>query len=100
MASWICPYCGQMATHKAIISNYGEEHFHQKTKLGAVVLSSLIELCPNEDCNEIVITAKLSELEVVEGRWGPRKLFESWTLRPAALVKIFPEYIPKAILED
>lgn len=64
------------------------------------MLFSSITLCPNEECKEVLITATLWESEVKNHDWVPKQEIESWTLRPQAAVKLFPDYIPKAVLDD
>lgn len=100
MAAWTCPYCGQIATSNAVLNGLSNLDFQQKTKYGAVRIVTHIQLCPNEECSEIVIGASLSKLEFVAGLWKATKPMEGWKLRPAAAVKIFPDYIPRAILDD
>lgn len=100
MASWTCPFCGQNATPNAITVEHQTLSFHHDSKYGKVGLNSSIKLCPNNDCNELVIDAELKKLEVVNSFWTTTDLLESWKLHPQASVKIFPDYVPRAILCD
>jgi hypothetical protein len=100
MASWTCPFCGQIATAKAVIAKSEKLIFSEDTKYGRVQLLSSITLCPNDECKEIVINSKLSKAEFASGLWVTREGLESWKLRPQASVKVFPDYVPKAIISD
>ncbi|HGE8275523.1 TPA: DUF4145 domain-containing protein [Serratia marcescens] len=64
------------------------------------MMTSIIEMCPNDECKEIVVSSDLSTAKIVDGRWAPQERLDAWKLRPQAAVKVFPDYIPKAILDD
>ncbi|HEJ6971340.1 MULTISPECIES: DUF4145 domain-containing protein [Serratia] len=101
MASWTCPYCGQIATDKAVPSKETYTIFREDTRYGPVImLTSFIEMCPNDECKEIVVSSILSTSKVMDGQWVPDETLDTWKLRPQAAVKVFPDYIPKAILDD
>jgi len=100
MASWTCPYCGQIATSNAVTAKSDKLIFTADTKYGNIQLHSLIALCPNEECKEIVIHSRLSTIENEDFNWVAKEELESWKLRPQAAVKVFPDYIPKAIIGD
>ncbi len=100
MASWTCAYCGQIATANAVLSKTEGMVFREDTRYGTVMMVSSIELCPNEECKEIVVSSNLSTAKILDGRWAPNISLDAWRLRPQAAVKVFPDYIPKAILDD
>ncbi|AGE17732.1 DUF4145 domain-containing protein [Serratia marcescens] len=101
MASWTCPYCGQIATEKAVPAKAESMIFREDTRYGtAIMMTSIIEMCPNDECKEIVVSSDLSTAKIVDGRWAPQERLDAWKLRPQAAVKVFPDYIPKAILDD
>ncbi|EKN4012740.1 TPA: DUF4145 domain-containing protein [Yersinia enterocolitica] len=98
--SWVCPFCGQMATKKAIESSYETHTFDKTNKYGAVQLRSDFIACPNEECQEITLSIRLSK--VVMGSVGYRVtgVMDSWNILPSASVKVFPDYVPKAIIDN
>ncbi|EPS1205342.1 DUF4145 domain-containing protein [Serratia marcescens] len=101
MASWTCPYCGQIATDKAVPSKESYMVFREDTRYGPdIMLTSFIEVCPNDECQEIVVSSNLSTAKIMDGRWVQQDRLDAWKLRPQAAVKVFPDYIPKAILDD
>lgn len=100
MAGWHCPFCGQIATSSAIETVSSGYHTLKDTKYGHVSLSSFLVLCPNDNCKEVVVVASLEEVEISSHRWESVQKIEEWRLRPTASVKTFPDFIPKAILDD
>ncbi|EMB6251733.1 TPA: DUF4145 domain-containing protein [Serratia marcescens] len=100
MASWTCPFCGQIATARAVTAKSERLLFTEDTKYGKVQIRSSIALCPNEECKEIVIHSRLSKAAFQNGGWDELDELESWKLRPQASLKVFPDYIPKAIIGD
>ncbi|HGW3588717.1 DUF4145 domain-containing protein [Serratia sp. 2C06] len=64
------------------------------------MMISSIALCPNEECKEIVVSSNLMTAKFRDGRWNPEQKLDTWRLRPQAAVKVFPDYIPKVILDD
>lgn len=100
MASWTCPFCGQIATARAVTTKSERLLFTEDTKYGKVQVLTSIVLCPNEECKEIVIFSSLSKTVLRNVGWEASDELESWALRPKASLKVFPDYIPKAIIGD
>ncbi|AKG72700.1 hypothetical protein WN53_23280 [Serratia fonticola] len=82
------------------MSEYNRLFFKRDTKYGEVQLRSVITLCPNDECKEIVISSVLSKIELQNTGWVAIEQLESWKLRPQAAVKVFPDYVPKAVIDD
>lgn len=92
--TWTCPYCSQNATignanrsgqkHLFDIGNKHEEN---------LALYTMVITCPNETCKEYEISAKLD-------LFNSDTQLLSWQLKPNSSAKQFPDYIPKAILDD
>jgi hypothetical protein len=101
---WNCPHCNHHATIKS-------DNFYQTTgrltidnKHGQRALFSEFIVCPNPDCNEYTLTSYLFE---TQGGWRggnyeykEGKLLAHWNLIPSSEAKVFPDYIPKPILDD
>ena len=58
-------------------------------------------LCPNKECGELTLTVSLYDLNT-NGASLPRSgdLIRLWRLVPESEAKVFPEYIPKQIIDD
>jgi len=99
---WTCPYCSRNAT--IIDSNYSSSihRFEHNNKDGDLWLETTVTVCPNKDCKEYVISAYL--FKAVRDRhsnWSHSvQPLLHWNLRPQSQARIFPSYIPQAILKD
>ena len=98
--SWLCPFCGQMATRKAVESSLSEHIFNKTNKYGVVGLKSHFMACPNEECQEITLSIRLNKVKPESYGYTPIGVIGLWDILPAALVKVFPDYVPKAIIDD
>ena len=101
---WTCPYCDRNAT--IINSNYSSDHhrFAHNNKDGDLWLETRVIVCPNKDCKEYTISASLFKAfwsqRYGEWRSGGGQPLLHWNLKPQSQAKVFPSYIPRAILED
>lgn len=101
---WQCPHCN----HHTTISedNYRESEFGLSIENadGPKLLYSWYIVCPNEECNKYTLTSCLfdSKYGFHDGRWQHYDLTEKkrWRLIPNSFAKVFPEYIPKSIIND
>ena len=100
---WTCPYCNRNAT--ITDSNYsaGYHKFEHNNKDGDLLIGTSVIVCPNRDCKEYTISASLFKAVYSEysdeWRCDGQPLLH-WNLKPQSRAKVFPTYIPKAILED
>jgi hypothetical protein len=103
MAShWTCPFCDRdttivgtnLATYQNILSI--------ENKHGSKALYVEFIVCPNPKCKEYTITTRLYETEhdFHTGNWSYDKEIDVWRLVPPSKAKVFPSYIPQAILDD
>lgn len=101
--SWNCPYCQHAATITDNNVKASETVIQCDGKDGVLNLSTTTITCPNKDCREYSITAKLyKESDEKNQRnwvWQMPALM-TWQLRPQSSARPFPNYIPAAILED
>jgi hypothetical protein len=104
--SWECPYCNQHATITDANQSEDKHIFFLNNKYSTrVALTTLAITCPNTDCKEIGIYAWLNSSE--NKRHNDFKnidldnnLIKFWQLLPESNSKIYPDFIPQAILND
>lgn len=101
-ANWRCPFCG----HHTTLS--GWEHVNQewvqatvKSKHGEQAIQLTFLACANRDCQELYVEAAMAKY-MKRPQQGPlyHVPHTTWTLRPEANMKQFPDYVPQAILAD
>lgn len=100
--SWCCPFCNHNATiGKDNYSSYDFE-FNDNNKHGTQLIRAETITCPNPKCKEYTLTLSLHDYEAtIPGHSKPVSLpKKTWHLIPAAETKVFPDYIPKAIIAD
>lgn len=98
--SWTCPYCNQNATiTDSNISRFLNK-FNNNNKYGLVGIEIESITCPNLLCKESKITARLAPLSGNYNIPTLGKTIISWNLKPNSSAKTFPDYIPKAVLDD
>jgi hypothetical protein len=100
MATWTCPFCNQNATLIKPNISAGKHHFDNDNKYGDKMVVSTIVVCPNADCKEYCLHVSLHESHYLSGDWRQGDLVRSWQLIPASTAKVFPDYVPQAILAD
>jgi len=72
-----------------------------ESKHGRKRLHTYFIICPNPECKEFSLVADLFDAEFVSGAGlRPRDLETRWTIVPAYQAKVFPDYIPKPLLDD
>lgn len=98
---WTCPYCNRNAT--IISSNYSSDthYFEENNKDGKLCINTIVTVCPNGDCKEYTISAYLFKACIQHGSWAIEgHPLLHWNLKPQSQARVFPSYIPKAILDD
>ncbi|MCW9581286.1 DUF4145 domain-containing protein [Raoultella ornithinolytica] len=98
MASWLCPFCNHLST-KETVATRTSGHDIPNTTHGSSHVEITNYTCPNPDCKEVQVEAALFRKYFEEPRYQ-YQLLNFWTLRPQGKAKIFPDYIPQAILND
>ena len=100
--NWKCPFCNQNATIK-------DDNMHETSTVltidnfeGNKELFSYFFVCPNEDCKKYTLTSILydTKYDYKTGEYKAGKLNKKWNLIPQSNAKPFPDYIPKAIIDD
>ena len=99
---WTCPYCNRNAT--ITDSNYSSDYhkFRHNNKDEDLTIRTSVIVCPNKDCKEYKISASLFKaIRDPFGHWkSSGQPLLHWNLKPRSQARVFPSYIPKAILED
>jgi hypothetical protein len=100
--SWKCPYCNQNATIKGDNVHESTTEFRIENSEGARDLTSFFIVCPNDDCKKYTLTTMLFEAKYNRSiyEWETGDLLKRWNLIPPSSAKVFPDYIPKAIIDD
>jgi hypothetical protein len=100
--NWKCPYCNHASTILYANHSTDTHTFEKGNKDGNLGIWTNVIVCPNADCKEYTIEAKL--YKVREKPNGSKEFVGSpliqWQLRPQSKAKPFPSYIPQQILDD
>ena len=101
--SWTCPFCNRPVTitDEDISSGRTLLVNHNNVEGKRSVTNTFI-VCPNPDCKKFSLSASLCTVKIggfQEGYKEARKL-KTWQLIPQSKAQSFPDYIPKAILDD
>lgn len=98
--SWNCPFCNHHATITSENTGQSRYEFNFGNKYGYQAVISHVISCPNLECKEYSLTVTLHDHKEVNGHYKDLKAKKIWSLIPQAQVKVFPDYVPKAILDD
>lgn len=99
---WQCPYCNQNATIQYVDVSDGKTVLSIKNYYGTTIITNRFIVCPNDKCKKFTLEAALHEgrLDSAHNQWIIGKLIQKWNLIPQSNAKVFPDYIPKAIVSD
>ena len=99
---WTCPYCQRLATLSEPNVTSASHNFYNSNKDGMLQMAFKAITCPNRNCREYSLSSQLFKLkERPTGvGWEQGDLLFSWQLRPQSSAKPYPDFIPKALLED
>lgn len=100
--SWNCPHCSRAATIGSADRSEGSHKYAYDTKLGKILLITIIIVCPNPDCKQPMIAARLHNYHSppMGGSITVGKQLQMWQLRPDSNAKVLPPYVPDPIVED
>jgi len=99
---WTCPYCNRDATITEPNFSSKDHFFDNNNKDGQLCIRTTVTVCPNKACKEYAISAFLSSAYTTRsGAWDVQgKPLLYWNLKPRSQARVFPSYIPRAILDD
>jgi hypothetical protein len=100
--SWKCPYCNQNATIGSSDVHESSTTFTIKNAEGPRELYSFFIVCPNEECKKYTLSVLLFETKrnMTTYEWETGKLIRRFDLIPKSDAKVFPDYVPRVIIED
>jgi len=98
--NWTCPHCGRHTTINSDRISRDGHQFNLGSKYGQQVLHSVVVACPNSECRELTIRASLGGYQNLSFGYKLTDTREEWSLVPQASVKVFPDYVPTAVLAD
>lgn len=98
--NWDCPHCNRAVTISHERLSTDRHTLTIKNVEGRRSLLSRFIVCPNPQCGRFTLTATLHESAQGSPYENVGKKIEHWNLVPASSAKIYPEYIPAAILQD
>jgi len=100
--SWQCPFCNRDATITEEDHRSEIYFFTAQNASGPRAVFLAFVVCPNRKCRKFTFTVALYEAERdAIGRLETLgKFLNRWDLIPPSAAKAFPDYIPKAIIED
>lgn len=99
--SWNCPFCNHHSTIDEKNSGSHRYEFNFNSKYGYQATITHVVACPNPECREYTLTVTLHDhVEAGSNNWKDLKAKKTWSLIPQASVKVFPDYVPKAIISD
>ena len=106
---WICPFCERPTTITGERYSSAVHSFNIENSEGLRSFHIAFIVCPNPSCRKFTLDVKLFEdvnnnyqdtTGIRYSRQEPSRLLRSWRLVPFGKAKEYPDYIPKAILED
>jgi hypothetical protein len=99
--NWTCPHCEHAVTLSPSRRSIDWHTLTIENVEGRQSLVSSFYVCPNVKCNQVTLIASLHQsMRKADGSEISRQLLRQWNLIPSAVAKSFPDYIPKAILDD
>ena len=104
--SYTCPYCQHdiVLQDADVQDNQIDFKFPEdRVKSGLTGLRVVSVVCPNQNCQELVLSVSWHEAKAVQGSYQYNELgaqLEKWRLRPESSAKPQPSYIPPQIVED
>jgi hypothetical protein len=56
--------------------------------------------CPNTQCREVSFIMTMNQVHSTTVGDYPGEIVKKWTLMPSSVVRVFPSYVPPAIVDD
>lgn len=105
MSSWLCPYCNQISTKGSYIDNVCSFNVlnsivDEITRPAAIKVSLYSRHCPNPKCLRFTVNFTMDEVIFDRMGWSVKENISDNRILPIGSTKVFPHYVPTAILND
>lgn len=97
---WTCPFCDRHSILSDSNNETEEVWFEIESGSGKKLLRLFYVVCSNPKCRRFTLSASLATYSGPQASariGGPEKV---WSLVPASQARVFPDYIPPAIIAD
>lgn len=98
--NWNCPYCDTKTTINSGNYTSNESPITIHCQEGYKLIRNEWIVCPNEECKKTTLTAILYDYKYDGSNWKKMEVLQSWRLLPGSYAKVFPDYIPKVLIND
>ncbi|MFQ5839200.1 MAG: DUF4145 domain-containing protein [Candidatus Methylomirabilales bacterium] len=99
---WTCPFCNRDTTIVPSNSHHDQSWLTIENIHGAMKVDIDMIVCPNPECRQFTLTVALSRAHQYKagGITSLGDPFKRWRLIPPSAAKVFPDYVPKPIIDD
>jgi Domain of unknown function (DUF4145) len=98
--NWQCPFCGRHTTITSERTYTSTFKFSLGNTHGLQLFHLSVIVCPNEECGEYSLILSQQEVRELGGVMHAGATKKEWSIIPPARIKIFPNFIPKVIIDD
>jgi hypothetical protein len=100
--SWTCPFCNRPTTITDQDIDSNTTYLVTKNVEGERAVTCKFIVCPNSECKKFTLLVVLSKVKYTPttSRKIAGQALQTWQLIPQSKARSFPDYIPKAILDD
>jgi hypothetical protein len=98
--NWTCPYCNSKTTINGDNFHETSSKLYKSNADGTKILDTKWVICPNEECNKLSLYVDLYEHNYIPNIWERGNFIRQWRLLPDTNSKVFPDYIPKQLIQD
>lgn len=99
--SWTCPFCNRPTTITEEDFSSDDAVLEIENAEGKRILTCNFIVCPNPECKKFSLDVRLGEAGYGSAvGWYEKQPLKTWQLIPQSKAQSFPDYIPKAILDD
>ena len=97
--NWTCPHCQRHVTITNTILDQNTILYHENAD-GRHTLATTFIVCPNPECNKFTLEARLHKSTPTPSKEKLGEMVKHWRLVPPSNAKVFPNYIPRPLIDD